>query len=69
MKILQANRIAPDGMPRSAASHLGLCCLPMSHKRDARLKWVKIHMFGNVCDNLIFVNIHELNALPIQTSR
>ena len=21
-----------------AASHLGLCCLPMSHKRDARLK-------------------------------
>ena len=22
-----ANRIAPDGMPRSAASHLGLCCL------------------------------------------
>ena len=35
---LQANRIAPDGTPRSAASHLGLCCLPMSHKRDARLK-------------------------------
>ena len=28
MKILQANRIAPDGTPRSAASHLGLCCLP-----------------------------------------
>ena len=22
----------------SAASHLGLYCLPMSHKRDARLK-------------------------------
>ena len=38
MKFLQANRIAPDGTPRSAASHLGLCCLPMSHKRDARLK-------------------------------
>ena len=27
--------------PRSAASHLGLYCLPMSHKKDARLKWVK----------------------------
>ena len=32
MKFLQANRIAPDGTPRSAASHLGLYCLPMSHK-------------------------------------
>ena len=38
MKFLLANRIAPDGTPRSAASHLGLFCLPMSHKRDARLK-------------------------------
>ena len=38
MKILLANRIATDGTPRSAASHLGLFCLPMSHKRDARLK-------------------------------
>ena len=38
MKSLQANRIAPDGTPRSAASHLGLCCLPLSHKKDARLK-------------------------------
>ena len=38
MKFLNANRMAPDGTPRSAASHLGLFCLPMSHKRDARLK-------------------------------
>ena len=39
MKFLCAHRsrIAPDGMPRSAASHLGLYFLPMSHKRDARL--------------------------------
>ena len=41
MKFLCANRIAPDGTPRSAASHLGLFCLPMSHKRDDRLKLVK----------------------------
>ena len=41
MKFLCANRIAPDGTPRSAASHLGLCCLPMSHKKDTRLKLVK----------------------------
>ena len=38
MKFLCANRIAPDGTPHSAASHLGLFCLPISHKRDARLK-------------------------------
>ena len=37
IKFLYANRIAPDGTPHSAASHLGLFCLPMSHKRDARL--------------------------------
>ena len=32
MKILQANRIVPDGTPPSAASHLGLYCLPTSQK-------------------------------------
>ena len=37
MKFLCANRIAPDGMPQNAASHLGLYCLPMSHKRDTWL--------------------------------
>ena len=35
MKIASANRIAPDGTPRFAASHLGLFRLPMSHKKDA----------------------------------
>ena len=34
---MSANRIALDGTPRFAASHLGLFCLPMSHKKDARL--------------------------------
>ena len=37
MKFFKANRIALDGMPRSVASHLGLYCLPMSHKEDAWL--------------------------------
>ena len=41
-EILKANRIGPDGTPRSPASHLGLFCLPMSHKRDTRLKRVNI---------------------------
>ena len=35
MKFLQANRIAPDGTPQNAASHLGLCCLPMSTPQNA----------------------------------
>ena len=29
-------------MPQFAASDLGLRCLPMSHKKDARLIWVKM---------------------------
>ena len=37
MKFLCANRIATDGTPRSAASYLGLCCLPRSHKMTTRL--------------------------------
>ena len=41
-KLLQANRGDPDHTPRSLASGLGLHCLPMSHKKDAMLLWVKI---------------------------
>ena len=60
MKFLCANRIAPDGTPRSAASHLGLCCLPMSPKKDARLVRVKLMywhrffkvMFSDICRQL-----------------
>ena len=37
MKIMSANRIAPDGIPRFAVSHQELFCLPMSHIKDARL--------------------------------
>ena len=44
MKIMSANRIAPDGTPHFAASHLGLFCLPLSHKKNVRLIWV---MFMN----------------------
>ena len=42
MKFMKAHRIAPDGTPRCAASHLGLFRLPMSHKKNARLIWVKL---------------------------
>ena len=40
MKFLQANRIASDGTPRFVASHLVLVCLPIFHKKNARLIWV-----------------------------
>ena len=43
MKIKLANRIAPDGTPLFAASQLALFYLLMSHKKDARLIWVKFH--------------------------
>ena len=33
MEFPKANIIALDGTPRFAASHLGLFCLPMSHKK------------------------------------
>ena len=49
MKIALANRIATDGTPHSAASHLGLYCLPMSHKKDPRLmlSCLKIDLIAN----------------------
>ena len=40
MKFMYANKIAPDEPLHCAASHLGLFCLSMSHKKDARLIWV-----------------------------
>ena len=39
--VLNANSMEPDQTPRSAASDLGLHCLPMSHLWDVRHKWVK----------------------------
>ena len=34
-----------DQTPRSAASDLVMQCLPMSHKKDARLKWAICYMY------------------------
>ena len=43
IEIMSANRIAPDGTPHFAASHLGLFCLPtcVPHKKGTRLIWLK----------------------------
>ena len=52
---LSANRITPDGASRFAASHLRLLCLPMSHKKDARL--MKILSSGNQADVIKAFNL------------
>ena len=38
---MQPNSGDPDQTPHSVASDLGLHYLPMSHKKGARLIWVK----------------------------
>ena len=50
MTFLCENRIAPDGKPRSAASHLGLCCLPMSHRGASGLNELIVL---TVCENQV----------------
>ena len=41
MSVINANSVGPDQTPRSAASDLGLDCLPMTRLWDTRHKWVK----------------------------
>ena len=45
MPVVNANSVDPDQMPHSAASDLGLYCLPTSQLWDARHKWVKMKRF------------------------
>ena len=45
---MQANSGDPDQTPRVSASDLDLHCLPLSHKKDARITWVK-GMHGAKC--------------------
>ena len=42
MPVINANSVDPDQTPRSAASDLGLHCLPMSHVWNVRYKWVNV---------------------------
>ena len=52
-------------MPRSVASDLGLHYLPMSHKMNARLIWIRILReceyckFRNFCGGFIFAKFQE----------
>ena len=51
-------------MPRSAAADLGLHCLPMSHKKDARLIWVNLTEDWLQSLKQFFINVsyHKLVA-------
>ena len=40
--LFNVNSVDSDQTPHSAASDLGLHCLPMSILRDTRHKWVKV---------------------------
>ena len=55
-----ANSVDPDQMPHSAASDLGLHCLPMSLLWDARHKWVNFHVCLFQLTNEIFGFIYGL---------
>ena len=59
IKILIEHSVSKQWRPHSAASDLDLHCLLMSHKKDARLIWVKIAFSGLFlmffCRPLIFL--------------
>ena len=59
MKNKIANRIAPDGTPRPAASQLGVFCLPKSHKKDAKLIWV-IGLGNVTCINMFLTDFKNI---------
>ena len=47
---MQANSGDPDWMAYSAASGLGLHCLPTSNKKDSSRIWVKVSLITNIID-------------------
>ena len=52
MAILLANSGDPDQTPRSAASDLGLHCLPITFLVVSRLQWVKINQNPSLMQSL-----------------
>ena len=75
---MQANSGDPDETPHSVASDLGLHCLPISNKKEARLKWVKsvfynFHLqlsFMNACLTFVLFNLPvEVILAPLSISK
>ena len=66
MKFMNGNRIARDGTPHLVASHLGIICLPMSHKKDTRLvrvNWI-LHNIALCVLSFVYVYCLCLNFWP-----
>ena len=52
--------VSKQNSPRFAASHLDLFCLPMSHKKDARLViWVKYFNQNPACYHVCVIIEHR----------
>ena len=65
--ILLANSGDPDQTPHSVGSDLGLHCLSMSHKKDARfIGWVIVNntlsLNGEISKKIIFDATHMLST-------
>ena len=58
IEIIDANSGDPDQTPLFAASDLGLYCLPMSHKKDARLI-----MVNTVQNHNVKIQIHDRECM------
>ena len=67
MAKLFANSRDPDQTPHSAASDLGLHCLPITLLRVSRLQWVQFHVtiivFVKLCHSLGKFSRQQLNDI------
>ena len=65
---MQANSGEPDQTPHSVASDLGLHCLPLSHKKDARHIWVKMQLFCYLMSVPEIWEVDCCNNLPSESA-
>ena len=63
---MQANSGEPDQTSRYAASGLVLHCLPMSHRKEAMLKWVKGSGETVVRMHSLIANVIPVNVLNVR---
>ena len=57
--VFDVNSLSKQNSPRWDAAHLGLFCLPMSHKRDTRLKFCFLNIYIATLINFFFFCICE----------
>ena len=62
---MNTNSVYPDQMPHSAASDLGLHCLPMSLLWDTRLKWVNNYWYKNLLFSWVIYYEFQKEAINV----